>query len=77
MKTQADRLIAGLEAMGLKALPKKNKYTMFQRADGRTYFVGKNGALRVANRPSVTASLPCNDKFRQKVLDAPMAAVGL
>lgn len=77
MKTQADRLIAGLEALGYKQLPKKNKYTMFQNSTGHVFFVGKNGALRIASRANAAASNPCSDTFRKKVLDAPMAFIGL
>jgi hypothetical protein len=84
MKTIHDRLCHGLEAMGATKLPKRNKYTMFQlNRDGkasRYYFVGSSGALRASSRPSAATSIPCNDRFRQQVFDAPaseLAEVGL
>lgn len=82
--TQHDRLCLGLEALGAEKLPQRGKYTRYKRlvptkswpfAAARFYFVGKAGALRVSKRDAQTTSVPCNDTFRQQVLDAPDQAL--
>lgn len=74
--TQHNQLVAGLEALGAKKLPKKNKYTML-KLDNHYYFVGSAGALRVALRANAAASIPCNDRFREKVLTEVDRQLGL
>jgi hypothetical protein len=68
MMTQHDKLCAGLRKMGAIEMPKKNKYTMFRSINGKYYFVGKAGALRVSSRPNAATSIPCNDRFRNLVM---------
>jgi hypothetical protein len=68
-KTQHDTLCAGLEALGGVRQPKRNKYTVL-KLGVHYYFVDKAGALRIASRQNAAASIPCNDRFRQHVIDA-------
>ena len=67
LKTQHDRLVHGLLAMGADPLPKKNKYSMF-KLDNMFYFVGKSGALRVASRPAAGVSIPVADRHREAIM---------
>jgi hypothetical protein len=71
-KTLHDKLCLGLLRLGYSKLPKRNKYTMFEKKQDQipscVLFVGKNGALRQYHRANAALSIPCSDKFRQTVL---------
>lgn len=79
-KTLHDRFCIGLERLGALTMPKKNKYTMYKFPTqgvwtARFIFVGKAGALRQCLRPNSTQSVPCSDRFKQMILDAPLPSL--
>lgn len=53
---------------GLKEVhAKTSKYRVFQIQEGKFYFVGANGALRIGKNVSESVSLPVNPKiFKQE-----------
>lgn len=56
--TYAERLAAGLIAMGFKEVPSKSKkYREFRQEKFRNYYVGKAGALRAGDSASGSWSM--------------------
>lgn len=72
--TIQQRYIIGLKALGYHPLPKRNRYSMLagnnEGGQYSVFFVGANGALRVNKSPNAARSIPCNERFKNRVLDA-------
>jgi hypothetical protein len=69
--TLREQLIAGLEALGHQRprRPASTRFVVFDRGDGRYWFVGISGALRTGR--TLRASMPAPARVREYVLTAP------
>ena len=66
-----DRLIAGLEALGYvrPRTPRSQRFIMYERGDGRYWYIGSRGALRIGK--NARDSMPAPKATQYYVLTAP------
>ena len=68
-QTLHDRYVAALQKGGAVIEPSKTKkYTVLRRIDGRNYYVGRSGAVRLGT--TVAGSVPISDNFKKKLLES-------